>query len=335
MPKVNIAKQNEDPLELYYSVSGVGPHKILFISGLGGIAHQWDLQVEYFASLPEFSVCIYDNRGSGFSSAPKQKYTTSMLANDAVTLLAHLEWENVHIVGLSMGGMIAQELAWRLGDKVKSLALLSTYSKFNGLPAFDNLRKNPLKLLGIVKTLASPPNPFHTPEEFAASTVIYNFPKEWLDSKSTQNGKENMTNRDVIVQFQTERFKETGLQNPAGRAGQRNACLTHYVDKRLDEIAAYSYPKIVIAGDRDELLRQPVSSLYLAKQLKAELVIYPNGGHNIRLQDPQWQNEKLLHHFRRGMTAIAKYSSMDLFRSESFESFVTAEYESEGELSLD
>ena len=99
-----------------------------------------------------------------------------MLANDALNLLSHLQWEYVHIVGLSMGGMIAQELAWRLGDRVKSLALVSTYSKFNGLPAFDNIRKNPLKLLGIVKTLAAPPTLFHTPEEFAASTVTYNFP---------------------------------------------------------------------------------------------------------------------------------------------------------------
>ena len=132
-------------------------------------------------------------------------------------------------------------------------------------------------------------------------------------------------------QFQTERFKETGLQQPAGRAGQRNACLTHYVDKRLLDIAEYSYPKIVIAGDRDELLRQPVSSLYLAKQLKAELVIYPNGGHNLRLQDPQWHNEKLLHHFRRGFNLTAKYSLSDLMRTDSYDSFVTAEYDDDDE----
>ena len=44
----------------------------------------------------------------------------------------------------------------------------------------------------------------------------------------------------------------TGLQSPIGKAGQRHACLTHYVDKRLKELAEFSYPKIVIAGDRDE-----------------------------------------------------------------------------------
>ena len=84
---------------------------------------QSNAQVEYFSNIPEFSVCIFDNRGSGFSSVPQQKYTTTMLANDALALITHLGWGNVHVVGLSMGGMIAQELAWILGDRVKSLDL--------------------------------------------------------------------------------------------------------------------------------------------------------------------------------------------------------------------
>jgi hypothetical protein len=45
MPKVNVGSPEEIPVEIYYSVTGLGPHKILFISGLGAIAHQWDLQV--------------------------------------------------------------------------------------------------------------------------------------------------------------------------------------------------------------------------------------------------------------------------------------------------
>jgi pimeloyl-ACP methyl ester carboxylesterase len=105
-------------------------------------------QVEYFSSLPEFTVCIFDNRGSGLSSCPKPPYKTTMLAEDAVALLDHLEWEDVHIVGLSMGGMIAQELAYKLGNRVVSLCLQSTYSKFNGFPALDNFSiTNPFKIV--------------------------------------------------------------------------------------------------------------------------------------------------------------------------------------------
>jgi hypothetical protein len=75
-------------------------------------------------------------------------------------------------------------------------------------------------------------------------------------------------------------------------------------------------------------LRQPVSSLYLAKQLRAELIIYPNGGHNIRLQDPEWLNEKLLSNFRKGFKTAYHYA---LTSSCSFDSFVTAEYNDERE----
>lgn len=152
MPKFNVkdyqVNEKSESVELYYSISGLGPHKVLFISGLGAIAHQWDHQAKFFSSLPEFSVCIYDNRGSGFSDCPTGPYTTRMLADDAVALLEHLRWEKVHIVGLSMGGMIAQELACKLQDRVMSLALISTYSKFNGLPAFDNIGlASPFKLV--------------------------------------------------------------------------------------------------------------------------------------------------------------------------------------------
>lgn len=158
MPKFNVQDYGQSQsVEIYYSVSGHGPHKLLFISGLGGIAHQWDLQVQFFSSLPEFSVCIYDNRGSGFSDCPKGPYTTRMLAEDAVSLLLHLGWDNVHIIGLSMGGMVAQELACKLGDRVMSLALISTYSKFNGLPAFDNLGfSSPFKLVCLLSFYSSP-----------------------------------------------------------------------------------------------------------------------------------------------------------------------------------
>ncbi|KAJ3306697.1 hypothetical protein HDV03_004328 [Kappamyces sp. JEL0829] len=329
MPTVKVS----EGVELYYALQGVGPHKVLFISGLGAFCHQWDMQVEYFAALPEFTVCIYDNRGAGLSSCPKPPYTTTMLADDAIALLDHLDWNNVHIVGLSMGGMIAQELAYKLGDRVMSLALLSTYSKFNGLPAFDNFSlTNPLKVFGIIRNLASAPPPTKTFEDMAAYSATMNFPKEWLDAKSKQKGKESLTNRQVIEEFQIQRIRKTGLQSAVGRAGQRNACLTHWVDKRLREIADYNYPKIVITGDKDEVLRQPVSSLYLAKQLKAELVIYPNGGHNIRLQDPQWLNERLLLHFRRGLNMAHQYG---LTSSDSFDSFVTAEYNDEEPISVE
>lgn len=157
MPFCSVSQNN---VQLYYETHGSGPNKMIFVSGLGSISSQWDYQVEYFSGFPEFQICVFDNRGffpffisgSGLSSVPPGKYTTSMMAEDAIELVHFLDWEKFHIIGLSMGGMIAQELCLKVPARIESLALLSTYSKFNGLPAFEQFKlSDPLKILSVIK----------------------------------------------------------------------------------------------------------------------------------------------------------------------------------------
>jgi hypothetical protein len=80
-------------------------------------------------------------------------------------------------------------------------------------------------------------------------------------------------------------------------------------------------------------LRQPASSLYLAKRLKAFLIIYPGGGHNLRVQDPGWLNEQLYLHFKK---ARKNYDLVydPVIPSASCESFVTAEFNDSEDESL-
>ncbi|KAI8895060.1 Alpha/Beta hydrolase protein [Globomyces pollinis-pini] len=315
MPKFNVNEEGHPSVDIFYSVTGDGPNHIIFINGLGSILRQWDLQVDFFRELPEFSTLVYDNRGSGFSSAPEGRYSTSQLAKDAFLLLKHIGWQKVHIVGISMGGMIAQELSHLLENDVLSLTLVSTYSKFNGIPISileptdDTMINilNPRKLVeGSLKTIQQL---FNTPgqntiELFAEQTVEVLFPQDWLSAPyKGSNDEHPITNRENMHKFFVDRFSETGLQSPAGRFGQRNACLTHYFDRRLEELAAYSYPKLILTGDQDKITRQPISSEYLANCLRGKLVIYKNGGHALRMQDPEWHNQQLLDHFRSTYTS--------------------------------
>ena len=205
MPKLNVSNSDTTPINIHYQTFGNpnAKQKIIFISGLGAICSQWDYQVEYFSKQDDYQICVFDNRGAGFSDAPPGKYTTTMLADDALTLINYLRWDSLNLVGLSMGGMIAQELAFKLEKRVASLALLSTYSKFNGLPAFGNFKlSEPLKILDVIKQLASAPPPKNTPMEFAAHTADINFPEEWLNDFSKEHGKEHLTNRDVVIEVQ-------------------------------------------------------------------------------------------------------------------------------------
>ena len=110
----------------YYELTGNGPTRILLTMGLGGSLDQWEAQLQYFGQRAgTYTVCAYDNRGVGLSLAPAGRWTTRHLAQDGIALLDDLGWtENVHLVGLSMGGMVTQELALLDLPRFSSVSLI-------------------------------------------------------------------------------------------------------------------------------------------------------------------------------------------------------------------
>ncbi len=111
-------------LKLAYDVEGSGP-PVLLIMGLGVNRAGWELQV---SDWQQVGTCIrFDNRGSGESDTPPGPYGTAQMADDAVALLDTLGVGRAHVVGISMGGMIAQRLALRNPERVRSLTLLATH----------------------------------------------------------------------------------------------------------------------------------------------------------------------------------------------------------------
>ena len=112
-------------VELDYERSGSGP-PLLLIMGMSGTALHWG---EPFleALRRDFDVIAYDHRGVGASSRLEGPITIVRMAEDAVGLLDALGIDAAHIVGISMGGMIAQELALAHPDRVRTLTLGCTY----------------------------------------------------------------------------------------------------------------------------------------------------------------------------------------------------------------
>lgn len=83
--------------------------------GLGTFKNAWQWQVQHFGHhhSMEYTCLIFDNRGMGESDKPYGRYSTSEMAKDTLEIIDHLEWtlpRHLHVVGVSMGGMIAQEL---------------------------------------------------------------------------------------------------------------------------------------------------------------------------------------------------------------------------------
>jgi len=109
-----------DGADLYYESTGSG-EPVLLVMGLGMAATGWWRTVEVLAK--RFRVIAFDNRGSGRSDVPKGPYTIAQLAADAAAVLDAAGEESAHVYGLSMGGMIAQELALSEPQRVRSLVL--------------------------------------------------------------------------------------------------------------------------------------------------------------------------------------------------------------------
>src|SRR5882724_1583350 len=110
-----------------YKLEGEGSETIVLINGLADDLETWVEQMGDFLAAG-YRVLRFDNRGIGKSGRPRGPYTTEQMAADAKALVDHLGIRKFHLVGVSMGGMIAQEYALAHGRDLRSLALCCTYA---------------------------------------------------------------------------------------------------------------------------------------------------------------------------------------------------------------
>ena len=113
-------------IELAYEVHGEGEETLLLINGLADSKESWEAQVPAFAE--RYRVVAFDNRGVGGSSTPEGPYTTAQMAADCHGLVEALGLERFHLLGTSMGGMIAQEYAIAHPERLLSASFCNTYS---------------------------------------------------------------------------------------------------------------------------------------------------------------------------------------------------------------
>jgi 3-oxoadipate enol-lactonase len=118
-----LAKAGE--IQLSYDRAGDGP-PLLLIMGMSGTKHHWgESLLEQLRR--DFDTIVYDHRDAGDSTRTGQPFTIVDLAEDAAGLLAALDLDSAHVMGISMGGMIAQELVLAHPDRLRSLTLGCTY----------------------------------------------------------------------------------------------------------------------------------------------------------------------------------------------------------------
>ncbi|KAK4445537.1 Alpha/Beta hydrolase protein [Podospora aff. communis PSN243] len=157
-----VAEGRGGPFNISYEIHGNGPIKLLFIMGLGGLKTAWQRQTLHFGheNRDKYSVLVLDNRGMGNSDKPLMRYSSSEMALDLIDLLTHISWlppsspspsstpeRTLHIVGISLGGMIAQELACRIPQHISSLSLICTAPYIQNTTTFAENMANRISML--------------------------------------------------------------------------------------------------------------------------------------------------------------------------------------------
>jgi aminoacrylate hydrolase len=120
MPKATIGD-----IQIYYEDYGQGP-PLIMILGLGQDIATWNFQISELSK--HLRLIVFDNRDSGKSSRSSQNYTTQIMAQDILGLMDHLGIDRTHLLGTSLGGMIAQQVALIAPERVNNLILSSTTS---------------------------------------------------------------------------------------------------------------------------------------------------------------------------------------------------------------
>ncbi|KAF9438989.1 hypothetical protein BGZ76_001884 [Entomortierella beljakovae] len=266
--EVGHTRDKKVPFKIYYEIAGNGPKKLLLIMGLNTPGGAWEPVFEHFAKNPEYTVALFDNRGVGHSDAPKGLYATSQMAQDTLEFLDAIGWtKDVHVAGVSMGGMISLELVLADTNRFSSLVLTSTNAG-RSPPQFVTI-----SFLTRVIMLKDPDARIKL-----VSETLY--PMKWLESPAPK-GSACKTNREVVAASLKKRFASVPLQPIRGNIGQSWAALFHHVNsKRLAKIRSSGLPILVLTGTVDNFVR-PSGSYHLAKELGCPLVVFEGSGHSL------------------------------------------------------
>jgi 3-oxoadipate enol-lactonase len=243
---------------LWYERSGDG-RPLLLITGFTISSAVFDPVLELYE--PHFDCIRYDNRGSGRSDSPLRPTSMPELAHDAVRLLDALGIPSAHVYGVSMGGMIAQELAIRHPERVLGLVLGATTP---GGPRAIRPARAELAALGsaATKALSQPGRPW-----LGAMLFSPEFRRDQPERA-----------RELLRHFAAHRAR------PRGIAAHWWASVYHDTVSRLGEIQA---PTLVMHGACDAL--SPVANArLLAKRIPdAQLALVEGAGHAYALERPQ------------------------------------------------
>ncbi len=243
---------NNAGVRIAYESSGEGP-ALLLMQGIGYARWSWDPIVPALAE--RFRVLSFDNRGIGESDVPAPPYTTRQLAEDAVAVLDAEGVERAHVVGASLGGMAAQELAVRFPERVDRLVLACT------TPGGAGAVPVPAQTVALMQESAM----------LAPEVALRRFVENALAPHADQSLVEELYQRRLA-----------NPPDPVGWQGQAAAGATF--DGSALEIAA---PTLVLHGAEDGVVDPGNAALLVERIPGARVELFSGCGHLFLWEEPE------------------------------------------------
>jgi pimeloyl-ACP methyl ester carboxylesterase len=256
-------------VEIAYELRGAGT-PIVMIHGAQGDQSMFAAMAKEFAA--NYRVLTFDQRGSGLSEKPDMPYSMATFADDTAALMDHLKIPSAHIIGVSMGGMIAQEFALRHPNKVRSLVLGCTTP---GGP-------HSIRAAGGALGNAYSTKPM-TAEERGKALAEAAFTKGYLE-------KHPEVIANMIEARRSRPIDTTGFAHRMKAASEHNT---------YDRLGQIHCPTLVITGKDDALISWENSRILSQRIQGAEEVILEPAGHCFWLEQPEKSRDAIAGFVRR------------------------------------
>jgi pimeloyl-ACP methyl ester carboxylesterase len=240
-----------DGTRLHYEVHGSG-EPVLLVMGLGSNAYGWYRAIPWLSE--RYQAIAFDNRGTGRSEVPPGPYSIAQMAADAAAVLDAAGHDRAHVVGASLGGMIAQRFALTYPRRLRSLVLVCT------TPGGPNAARASSEVMQAMVQGGEDP------------ATLYRRNAWFLYGEDTRRHHPERIEEDLE---QRARIPTP----PAGYLGQLQAAMGHDTWTELPSIAA---PTLVVHGDADLLIPTDSGRLLAGRIPGAELVLVPGAGHMLQ-----------------------------------------------------
>jgi len=251
MPKIQ-----SNGINIHYEIQGAG-EPVVLIGGLGADTFLWFRQTPDLSK--NFQVIVFDNRGAGESDKPEESYTVKMFADDTAGLLKALGISSAHIIGASLGGLIAEEFALTYPQMVNRLVLAST--GFGGPHMVKPSLFNLLPMLLTMRRSGDPATDIRRSFELFTS-------KAWCEEHG-----------DLLKQYVDWRVAHP--QPPTAYNRQKAAVDNFDCEDRIGQIKG---PVLIAHGEKDRLVPVKNAHLLKSKLPQAQLFIIPGAGHAAPIQ---------------------------------------------------